>query len=68
MLIQGCSYSKTQDGEQADKANPADEYCVSIGGKVYTEKTDSGWYSTCMLPDGTQHGSWDLFRAANKGK
>ena len=43
-------------------ANPADVYCMEIGGKLNAKENEHGQYSTCTLPSGEEIESWQLFR------
>lgn len=51
---------------QVDKnvgmANPADVYCIQIGGKLNAKQNPQGQYSTCTLPNGQEIESWTLYR------
>ncbi|MGL6011029.1 MAG: putative hemolysin [Shewanella oncorhynchi] len=57
----GCS-----DTEQVKIANPASEYCVSIGGNLTIEKTAEGEHGICTLPSGEAIEEWALFRRDHK--
>ena len=45
-------------------ANPASEYCVSVGGEVEIVSEPDGEIGYCNLPDGRRIEEWDLFRSA----
>ena len=46
-------------------ANPASEYCVSIGGELEIRTEKDGEVGYCHLPDGRVVEEWELFRTAN---
>ncbi|VEE62214.1 Putative hemolysin [Shewanella putrefaciens] len=43
-------------------ANPAAEYCVSLGGTSEIQKTAEGEHGICTLPSGEKIDEWALFR------
>lgn len=47
-------------------ANPASEYCVSIGGTSFSRRTPSGDVGYCRLPNGKVVEEWKLFRESQK--
>ncbi|MGL5385750.1 MAG: putative hemolysin [Serratia sp. (in: enterobacteria)] len=69
-LLQGCTVKTNNDAPPPPKvksqtigmANPADVYCVKIGGKLNPRQNAQGQYSTCTLPSGQEIDSWELFR------
>ncbi|WP_039017121.1 DUF333 domain-containing protein [Halocynthiibacter namhaensis] len=46
-------------------ANPASEYCVSVGGRVEIMTETDGQVGNCHLPDGSVVEEWALFRKNN---
>lgn len=52
------------DSQPTGLANPASEYCVSIGGKVVMRDTPDGQAGDCHLADGRVVDEWTLFREA----
>jgi putative hemolysin len=68
MFLQGCSTSETATPAVIGMANPADVYCNDIGGMIKTMKEADGWYSICVLPDGTERESWELYRETHPSK
>ncbi|MGQ3675613.1 putative hemolysin [Xanthobacter sp. TB0139] len=44
-------------------ANPASQYCASLGGKLEMRTTPEGQVGYCHLPDGRIEEEWALFRA-----
>ncbi|MGE4371675.1 MAG: DUF333 domain-containing protein [Xanthobacter sp.] len=44
-------------------ANPASQYCDSLGGKLEIRSTLEGQVGYCHLPDGRVVEEWALFRA-----
>jgi putative hemolysin len=55
-LVAGPLVACGNDESDAGIANPASEYCESIGGEVLV---DDG---LCRLPDGTEVDEWELYR------
>lgn len=47
----------------AGLANPASQYCVSLGGTVKMRQTADGTVGDCHLPDGRVVEEWELYRA-----
>lgn len=47
----------------AGLANPASQYCVSVGGELEIRTEASGEVGYCHLPDGRVVEEWTLFRA-----
>ncbi len=47
-------------------ANPASEYCVSLGGRVEIRDETDGQVGYCHLPDGRVVEEWDLFRSQSQ--
>lgn len=43
-------------------ANPASQYCVSLGGRLEIRKETDGEVGYCHLPDGRVVEEWALFR------
>ncbi|WP_232847126.1 putative hemolysin [Shewanella nanhaiensis] len=62
--------SAKADIEQAPSAvsmaNPASEYCVSLGGKLEINNEAKGQVGICHLPSGEKIEEWTLYRKANK--
>ncbi|PMR73753.1 DUF333 domain-containing protein [Billgrantia endophytica] len=54
----------TQDSPSVGTANPASEYCESIGGDSEMRQVDGGVTGYCRLPDGRMIDEWELFRSA----
>ena len=44
-------------------ANPASEYCVSLGGRLEIRDGSDGQTGYCHLPDGRVVEEWELFSA-----
>ena len=42
--------------------NPADKYCLEVGGQVINKTTAEGVRSVCQLKDGTQKDAWEYYR------
>ncbi|AML59841.1 Putative hemolysin [Serratia rubidaea] len=65
-LLQGCQMKTNDDAPPPPRAigmaNPADVYCVKIGGKLNPKENEHGQYATCTLPNGEEIESWQLFR------
>ncbi|HDJ1438519.1 TPA: DUF333 domain-containing protein [Serratia rubidaea] len=71
-LLQGCQMKTNDDAppppppppppRAIGMANPADVYCVKIGGKLNPKENEHGQYATCTLPNGEEIESWQLFR------
>lgn len=59
--LAACATSKSPS---VGMANPASEYCVSIGGETEMQQSDSGVTGYCRLPDGRMIEEWELFRSA----
>jgi putative hemolysin len=57
-LVAGSLVSCGNDDDESDPglANPASEYCESIGGEVLLDE------GLCRLPDGTEIDEWELYR------
>ncbi|WP_076413998.1 DUF333 domain-containing protein [Shewanella sp. UCD-KL12] len=47
-------------------ANPASEYCVSIGGELEIQSEPDGQVGICKLPSGEHIEEWALYRKATK--
>ncbi|MDO5648533.1 DUF333 domain-containing protein [Paracoccus sp. (in: a-proteobacteria)] len=47
-------------------ANPASQYCASLGGATRIVATPDGEVGYCDLPDGRSIDEWDLFRASQR--
>lgn len=47
-------------------ANPASEYCVSLGGRPEIRNEAAGQVGYCHLPDGSVVEEWALFRAQKR--
>lgn len=52
--------------EAVGMANPASDYCVSIGGRSEIRDEEGGQAGYCHLPDGQVVEEWALFRAQNQ--
>ncbi|TNB46055.1 DUF333 domain-containing protein [Martelella lutilitoris] len=44
-------------------ANPASEYCASLGGRTEIRNEAGGQVGYCQLPDGSITEEWALYRA-----
>lgn len=44
-------------------ANPASEYCASLGGRTEIRNETGGQVGYCRLPDGSVTEEWALYRA-----
>ncbi len=44
-------------------ANPASEYCASLGGRTEIRDETGGQVGYCRLPDGSVTEEWALYRA-----
>lgn len=51
VALVGCGET-TKPATQVKLANPASEYCVSLGGSLAIEKTTEGEHGICTLPNG----------------
>lgn len=49
--------------EAASIANPASEFCISLGGELEEFTTEGGVSNYCMLPSGEKCEEWALFRS-----
>ncbi|GAB5375786.1 MAG: hypothetical protein AcusKO_22480 [Acuticoccus sp.] len=49
-------------------ANPASEYCVSLGGRIEIRMATDGEVGYCHLPDGRVVEEWALFHARDDGE
>lgn len=68
LSLTACAQDKTAPSKPIGMANPASQYCVSLGGKLEIKRqTDGGEYGVCHLPDGTVIEEWALFRRDRKG-
>ncbi|MCM2680108.1 putative hemolysin [Echinimonas agarilytica] len=66
VAIVGCGQSTSESNASktaVGMANPASEYCASLGGENVTEKSEDGDVAMCKLADGKPVDAWDLFRA-----
>lgn len=54
--------TETKTGANLQIANPAAEYCVSLGGTSEIQKTADGEQGICTLPSGEKIDEWALFR------
>lgn len=62
-----CAAPKTHEQKPVGMANPASEFCVSIGGKSIIKKdAKGGEYGVCQLPDGKEVEEWELYRSSAK--
>jgi putative hemolysin len=41
--------------------NPATDYCISLGYQAWTNHTDEGDFSYCIMPNGTMYPLWDFY-------
>ena len=68
LLLTGCGTTSAPEpsastSSPAGIANPASEYCESLGGTVVIKDTEAGQVGICNLPDGRSIDEWDLYRA-----
>lgn len=66
-LLAGCGdkteqTANTQTEAKVQLANPASEYCVSLGGTLEIQKNVEGEQGICTLPNGEKIEEWALFR------
>jgi len=61
VALVGCGEAE-KPAAQVKIANPASEYCISLGGSLAIEKTAEGEYGICTLPNGEAMEEWALFR------
>lgn len=54
--------TETKAATKVKIANPAAEYCVSLGGTSEIQKTAEGEQGVCTLPSGEKIDEWALFR------
>ncbi|MFG0456793.1 putative hemolysin [Shewanella mangrovisoli] len=54
--------TEAKAGAKVQIANPAAEYCVSLGGTSEIQKTAEGEHGICTLPSGEKIDEWALFR------
>ena len=54
--------AETKTEVKAQIANPASEYCASLGGISEIQRTAEGEHGMCTLPNGEQIEEWALFR------
>lgn len=54
--------AETKTEAKAQIANPASEYCASLGGTSEIQRTAEGEHGMCTLPNGEQIEEWALFR------
>ncbi len=54
------------EGASTQIANPASEYCVSIGGELEIKSEPDGQVGICHLPSGENIEEWALYRKATK--
>lgn len=73
LLVLAPIAAAAQDGNDAADAtgtaglaNPASQYCVSLGGTVEMRQTADGTVGDCHLPDGRVVEEWELYRADHK--
>ncbi|MDO5631582.1 MAG: DUF333 domain-containing protein [Paracoccus sp. (in: a-proteobacteria)] len=64
-MLMGCD-SADDKAPAVGMANPASEYCVSIGGRLEIRRGPDGEAGYCHLPDGRAVEEWELFRAQAK--
>lgn len=64
-FVAGCG---TQTTQTISLANPASEYCISLGGKLEMVKKAAGEKALCHLPDGTVIEEWELYRRDHADK
>ena len=58
--------ANTEKQQTTQMANPASEYCVSIGGDLEIQTQTDGQIGICHLPSGEKIEEWALYRKANK--
>lgn len=61
VALVGCGEAE-KPAAQINMANPASEYCISLGGSLAIEKTAEGEHGICTLPSGEAMEEWALFR------
>lgn len=61
VMLTACEQGKTGQ-TSAEMANPASEYCISIGGRLEIRDGPDGQAGYCHLPDGRVVDEWTLFR------
>ncbi|MDD4286819.1 MAG: DUF333 domain-containing protein [Candidatus Peribacteraceae bacterium] len=64
-ILAGCQSSpadKTDDGKNAQMANPASVNCVDKGGTLEIRKNKKGEYGVCLFEDNRQCEEWALLR------
>lgn len=61
VALVGCGEAE-KPATQVNMANPASEYCISLGGSLAIEKTAEGEHGICTLPSGEAMEEWALFR------
>ncbi|MDO5651880.1 MAG: DUF333 domain-containing protein [Moraxella sp.] len=67
VAITGCANLKSTNSQAIGMANPASEYCISVGGKLEAKRDSEGnEYALCHLPNGKVVEEWELFRSAHK--
>lgn len=68
LSLVACAQNKPAPNKPIGMANPASQYCASLGGILEIKRqADGGEYGVCHLPDGTAIEEWALFRRDRKG-
>lgn len=63
LALAGCAETGTPAGTPSvGLANPASQYCVSVGGTLEIRDEPDGQAGYCHLPDGQVVEEWTLFR------
>lgn len=67
MALTGCGPDKAPSAT-VGLANPASEYCISLGGtsEPVTDPTEADSKHMCVLPNGDKIEEWQLFRRDHK--
>lgn len=48
-------------GGEVALPDPSSVYCRQIGGDIQMETNEAGQYGVCVLPDGAERDTWELF-------
>ena len=68
LSLAACAQDKSVPSKPIGMANPASQYCASLGGILEIKRqADGGEYGVCHLPNGTTIDEWELFRRDHKG-
>ncbi len=66
LLLMVVACASANEAEPVKLANPASEYCISIGGTLKIETKSDGQVGYCHLPSGKVVEEWTLFRSKGK--